>query len=204
MVITSVEKHKKDKYMVYIDGRYDFTIDEETYLKMNFYEKQTITEEEISYIKNTVNFRWAKAKAINYLSLRIRSAHEIIEKLQKEGYSEETAEKVADELKALGYINDRLYAQKFVYDRSKLKPMSKRLLAIELHKRGISGDIISEVVDDMDIDEYSVAEGLVKKKFGKYNLRDEKIIKRVYSFLHHRGYEFEFIQQLLNKINSVG
>jgi regulatory protein len=204
MVITSVEKHKNGKYMVYIDGLYSFSIDEETYLSMNFYEKTTITEEEISYIKNTLNYRTAKAKTINYLSLRIRSEKEVLSKLTEDGYSRETAEKVAEELKSMGYINDRLFAQKFVYDRSKLKPMSKKMMAIELQRKGVSSEIVSEIIADMDIDEYSVAEGLVKKKFGKYNLKDEKIIKRIYSFLHHRGYDFEFIQQLINNINRVG
>ncbi len=204
MVITSVEKHKNGKYMVYVDGRYSFSIDEEAYISMNFYDKSIITEEEISYIKNTLNYRAAKAKSINYLSLRIRSEKEVLLKLTEDGYSRDTAEKVTEELKSMGYINDRLYAQKFVYDRSKLKPMSKKMLAIELQRKGVLSDIITEIIDDMDIDEYSVAEGLVRKKFGKYNLKDEKIIKRIYSFLHHRGYDFEFIQQLINNINRVG
>ncbi len=204
MVITSVEKHKNGRYMVYIDGRYSFSIDEDAYISMNFYEKSTITEEEISYIKNTLNYSAAKAKTINYLSLRIRSEKEVLLKLTTDGYSKETAEKVTDELKSMGYINDRLFAQKFVYDRSKLKPMSKKMLAAELQHKGVSSDIISEIINDMDIDEFSVAEGLVRKKFGKYNLKDEKIIKRIYSFLHHRGYDFEFIQQLINNINIVG
>lgn len=205
MVITSVERDKKDKncLLVYVDGKYSFSIDEEDYLSLNLYETEEITKEQLDNIKNTVNYRAAKSKAIKYLSLRIRCEKEVFLKLKADGFSDGVAKNVIEELKSMGYINDRLYAQKFIYDRCKLKPLSKKMLSVELQKKGVSRKIINEIINDMEIDDFSVAEGLVRKKFGKYDLKDEKIIKRIYSFLHHRGYGFEFIGELLQRINNA-
>lgn len=204
MKITLVEKHKKSKnrYLVYVDEQPAFTITEEDYLSMNLYEEKDITEEEINYIKNEVNFRRAKSTAVRFLSLKLRSEKEVFSKLTNEGHSKNLADSVIKELKSLGYINDKLYVQKYIFDRSKLKPKSKKLIKQELLAKGVKEEDIDEVIADWKVDESVVAESLVRKKFGKYDFNDEKIIKRAISFLQHRGFSFELIKETINKLKS--
>ncbi len=199
MNITSIEKNKKSKdfMSVYIDGQYAFSIREDDYLSMHLYEKETITEEEVNYIKNIVNYNAAKSKAVKFLSLKLRTSNELKEKLEIEGYNSETIENVIGELKSMGYINDKIYSQKYIFDRLKLKPKSKKLMKYELINKGISEEDIDEVLKDFEIDEILIAQRLVKKKFGKYNLKDEAVIKKVYNFLHHRGFNYEIIKQVM-------
>ena len=134
MMITSVKRNKKnkDRLSVFVDDEFAFSISEDDYLSLNLYEKSEIAEETIEYIKNTVNFNEAKARAVRYLSLQIRTEKEVRDKLESEGYNRECISRVIDELKAIGYINNELYAQKYVYDRSKLSPMSKRMMKLKL------------------------------------------------------------------------
>lgn len=204
MKITSIEKHNKDKnkFVVFVDEQPSFIITEEDYLGLNLYEEKDITDEEIDYIKNEVCFRRAKSTAVRFLSTKLRSEKEVFLKLTSEGYSSNIAESVIHELKSIGYINDKLYVQKYIFDRSKLKPKSKKLLKYELLAKGVNEKDIDEVVSDWKIDESIVAENLIKKKFGKYDLNDEKITRRAISFLHHRGFSFELINETLNKIKS--
>lgn len=204
MEITSAEKNKKnrDRMSIYIDNKFEFTIGEDDFLSMNLYETKEITPEELEYIKNTVNFRSAKAAAVRYLSMKLRTEKEVRQKLHEEGYDNENIENVIEELKAIGYINNKLYAQKFVFDRSKLKPKSKKLLKLELQSRGISQEIADEVLDDWKVDEAIVAGELVKKRFGKYDLEDEAVLKKVYMFLNHRGYNRGLIEEVVNKLNE--
>lgn len=201
MVITSVERNKKNNRLsIYIDNHYAFSITEEDFLSLNLYEMGEISEEQISHIKGFVNVKTAKSDAVRYLSQKVRCENEVRTKLDSEGYDSETVESVLEELKSIGYINDKIYAQKYLYDRNKLKPISKKLLRFELQKKGVAEEIIDEVIVDWDVDEAVVAEGLVKRKFGKYDLTDEKNVKKIYSFLHHRGFSFELIDELVNKI----
>lgn len=204
MEITSVERNKKnkDRMSIYLDGKYALSISEDDFLSMNLYDRMELNAEELEYIKNSLNFRAAKSTAIRYLSLRLRTEKEIRVKLQETGYDSENIEKVIDELKAIGYINNKLYAQKYVFDRSKLKPKSKKLLRLELQSRGISGEIADEVLEDWKIDESVVAEGLVKKKFGKYDLTDEKIANKIYMFLKHRGYNNDTIEGVMERLGK--
>lgn len=201
MVITSFEKSNKNKDMisVFIDKQYAFSLPEEEYIRLRLYEKSEITEEDLSYIKREVLQKSAKSKAIRYVSFKLLSEKELFAKLQSKGFDDDTIRIVVDDLKAMGYINDKIYAQKFVFDRSKLKPKSKKMLKMELNNRGVSDDIIDEVLDNFEYDEVTIAERLIRKKFGKYDLNDPKIENKVFSFLMHRGFQYEIIKHgLLN------
>lgn len=201
--ITSVRPNKKKKMMsIYIDGHFGFSMLEDDYLSLNIYEKKEITQEEIDHIKNVVNFRSAKSAAVKYLALRLRTEAEVSSKLKSDGFESETVKRVVEELKSMGYINDEIYAQKYIYDRSKLKPQSKKLLRMDLKRKGVSDQIIDSVLGDWEIDELSLAESLIRRKFGKYDLEDEKIIRRVYSFLYHRGFDFDVIQEAIKRVKN--
>ncbi len=199
MEITSVIRNKKnkDRLSVYIDGRFSFTISEDDYISLNLYEKSEISEETIQYIKDTLNFREAKSKAVRYLALRLRTEKEVREKLLNEGYDHECTSKVIEELKAIGYINNKLYAQKYIFDRSKLKPLSRRMMKLELLSRGIDEETADEVLADWKAEDSVIAEGLLKRKFGKYDMNDQKIQRKAYMFLVHRGFSRETIREAL-------
>ncbi len=200
MEITSVEKSKKkrDRLSVYIDGKFSFTISEEDYITMHLYENTQITEETVDYIKNTLNFREAKSKAVRYLSMKLRTEQEVWKKLQEDGYDHDCIEKVVNELKAIGYINNKLYAQKYVFDRSKLKPISKQMMKRELMSRGITEETADEVLEDWKVEDSVVAGSLLKRKFGKYDLQDKKILRKAYMFLMHRGFSMSAIREALH------
>ncbi|NLL06295.1 MAG: regulatory protein RecX [Clostridiaceae bacterium] len=204
MVITSFEKSNKNKDMisVFIDKQYAFSIPEEEYIRLGLYEKSEITEEDLNYIKREVLQKSAKSKAIRYLSFKFISEKELITKLHTKGFDEDTIKIVVDDLKAMGYINDKIYAQKFVFERSKLKPKSKKMLKIELGNKGISDDIIDEVLDNFEYDEVTIVERLIRKRFGKYDLKDPKIKSKVVSFLMHRGFQYEVIKNGLLNISK--
>ncbi|HEY9060466.1 MAG TPA: regulatory protein RecX [Pseudobacteroides sp.] len=201
MLITNI-KRDKDTVIVDIEGNYSLVISEDDYFRLNLYEKEEITKEEFDYINHKINFRNAKSMAIRFVSLKMRSEKEIYNRLRDEGFDEGTVLKVIEELTTMGYINDLLYAGKFVQDRCKLKPKSLKMLRFELRNKGISDSIIEEVLDKVDIDESAIAEGLVRKKFGKYDFNDEKIIKKVYYFLRHRGYSSEIIESVLKNFKQ--
>jgi regulatory protein len=191
-------------FSVFIDDRYAFSIPEEDYLRLRLYEKKEISDEEIEFIKENVTFKSAKSQAVKYLSYRLVSEAQLFAKLQNKGYDEDVIWDVINELKSIGYINDLIYAQKYIYERIKLKPKSKKMLRMELKSKGVSEDIINQVLEEMDFDEDMIIDRLIKKKFGKYDITEPKIEKKIYYFLLHRGFSMENIRTALNRIaNSI-
>lgn len=201
MRITSVTRNRKRQKMlsVFIDNKFSFCIPEDIYLKLGLYEERELTEDEIDEIKKVIIHSRVRELAVKYIQTRIRSVNEVRMKLKSEGFDKETVENVLKELIALGYLNDRLFAQKYIYDRKKLKPKSKLMLKHELMTKGINEEIADDVLSEWKIDDEKVAESLVRKKFGKYDLNEEKNLKRVYYFLKHRGYNYETIKKVILK-----
>jgi regulatory protein len=202
MRITSVEKNNRAKgqYSIYIDDSFAFSVPEDEYFRLNLYEERDIDSEELKNIMDTVVFNSAKNSAVRYLSLKLKTENEVRKKLRDERYDNATVDRVIEELKAIGYINSRLYIQKFIYDRNKLKPQSKKLLRYELMNRGLPSDEIDEALNDLSIDEVAIAENLVKKKFGKYDISDKNVANKVFMFLKHRGYGRSVTEEVFRRL----
>lgn len=206
MVITSIKRQagNKKRLSVFVDGEYSFSLNEEDYMKLGLYENCRITADEIRRIKNLVNFNSAKSDAIRFVSLKIRSGKEVGEKLKRMGYEQDTADRVVDELKGMGYIDDRLYALRYVNDRRKLKPQSKRMLKYDLARRGIGEEIIDDVLAGVDVDEESEAYRIAKSRYGRYDINKGDVRRKVRMFLLRRGYSEETIRAALKRLEGIG
>lgn len=202
MIITSAVKHKNnpDMISIYIDNKYAFSIPNEEYLRLNLYERTELSEEEVKKIREEINIRAATQNGIRMLYSKDRTEYEMRQNLIRKGFDEDTAEGAVMQLKSMGYINDRLYAHKYISDRLKLKPKSKKALMYELQKKGIDREIIAEVLDEFEMDESIIAYRIARKKFNKYDISDPLIQKRIFSFLAHRGFSNEIINDVIKQL----
>mgnify|MGYP000936643498 CR=1 FL=1 len=66
--------------------------------------------------------------------------------------------------------------------------MSKKALKAELRRKGIADEIIDEALSEYEAEDEEVALRAVRKKFGKYDIRDRKIQIKIihpYAFFSH-------------------
>lgn len=196
MEITSVEKSKanKDMLAIFIDNAYAFSIREDDYLSMNLYEKSHLTQDEMDYILRVVNKRGAKDIALKHLALKFSTTMEIYSKLINKGFDSELVTTIIEELVTMGYLNDKVYAEKFIRDRIKLKPKSKNMLYYELKQKGIEEDIINDVLENVVLDDKSIIFDLLEKRFANLNINDSKMRNKAYRFLMQRGFTLEDIK----------
>jgi len=198
MKITSFQKNDdRNTVTIYVENKPVMEIDEEDYLRLHLYEKQEISNDELSKLKESIDFRYAKSKAVKFASLKLRCENEIRNKLLKNGYSSAVIERTIEELRSTGYINDKLYVENYINDRCKLKPQSKNAIKYNLLNIGIDEKIIDQVIESYKFDEFRTAYNLAKKKFGRYNINDDKIKRKLYSFLSYRGFNHEIINAII-------
>lgn len=203
MIITLVEKNteKKNTFRIFLDNGNSFDLSEENYFKYGLYEKQELSHEEYERIKRLQRIEDAKKLALKFIQYKLRSSGEVYKKIISDGYDRSIASTVTNELKSLGYLNDSIYVQKYLYDRTRLHPKSKSMLKAELLANGVDERIIDEILPEWKLDDESTARVLVKKKFGKYDLSDGKILRRIVNFLGHRGFSCEIIENIVNDIS---
>lgn len=201
MRITSVTKDEENEkaFRIQMDNDFSFLVSEDDYFKFNLYEKSELSEEEINNIKDAADFMQAKLKAWKFLSFKFRTEKEIRLKLEDEGFRKDIIQKVLTGLKADGYINDRLYARKYLHDRRKLNPKSRRRLIQELKNKGIQKELILEELEELKMDNILVAEELVRKKFGDSDFTKKRMERQVYQYLQYRGFNDDEIKTVLRK-----
>lgn len=202
MFITQIEvqKKRKDRYNIYIDGVFRFGLDEGVVARLGLYEKKEIDEKEIEQIEKEEVIAKAFNSAANFLKTRERSAKEIKNKLKTKDYSESIIEKVLEKLERLDIVNDKRFAEMFVRDRMKLKPKGKKVLSLELAQKGIDRNIVEEVLGEMlgGDNELELAKKVLEKAERKYsnlegNIKRDKIVK----YLLSKGFSYNLVEKII-------
>ncbi len=202
------KKRTKEWYLIYLnDGReilsyIDFIV------KFKVKVGKQLTEEQIKEMKSESEVILAKEIAYRFISYKPRTLKEVSDKLKAKGFQSDLVSKVVEELKNYGFINDLEYARNFVLNRSRSKTLGELALRRELLSKGISSEIIDEVLSEREnlIDEFEIAldlaQGKLKqiKSLKKRKKGRDEYKRRIYEFLLRRGFKFETINRVMREI----
>jgi len=201
--ITQIEtqKHHSGRVNIYLDGSFAFGLDKETVLRHHLHKGDELTESTIDDILLVEERTKAKEKALALLSYRARSIKELEDKLKDKHFSERTVKRVVDDFSRVGLLDDSKYASSFAQTKMIQKPMGKRLLKQELFSRGISDSIAERTIEEVysGKDEIEIARELVRRRIRYKKIGDKKIKKRLASFLFRRGFDWNIIENVLQK-----
>ena len=85
-------------------------------------------------------------KSLHFLSFRCRSVSEMKFYLKKNKANSNQIEEIIQKLKNLNLLNDYDFAQRWIDDRLKFHPRSSLILRMELKRKGISQQIIDQII----------------------------------------------------------
>ncbi len=84
--------------------------------------------------------------ALAYLSRRLLTRFEMVQRLGQKGFPSDEIDKALERLTEWGYLNDRDYA--LSYCRNKQLNYSKKRIEVELQHKGIEEELILEVLTE--------------------------------------------------------
>lgn len=155
-------------------------------------------ENTIIYLKN---------RLFRYLKLRPRTEREIFLYLEKiveqKNFPLNIIEKLVNELKRMGLIDDKKFIELYVSDRINLKPKGKKFLFFELKKKGIDERLIKEYFAKNELNEEELATKAILFRWERLkrlekNKREEKALR----FLLSRGFSFEIARKVVQRMNN--
>jgi regulatory protein len=202
-VITSIKPQKRrQRFNIYLDGKFAFAVSGETLLKSGLAVNQKLFEKDIKKLK----YKDAKSKlydkTLRFLSYRPRSKKEIRDYLKKKRAEPKIIEKIIKKLKKQNLIDDRVFADWWLEQRSRFRPKGRRALWSELFKKGISKEIIEEVLFS-EKEELCLAKKAGLKKLKAYqNLEPYQWQQKMIGFLARRGFSWETIKNVLEEIKE--
>lgn len=163
MTITRVSKTRRGRFALFADEEFLFSVDEETLAKSGIGEGFSVTEEELSLLRDGSETRKAKDAALRYLSLRGYGEEELYRKLCLK-YDEHTAAAAVAAMVELELLDDKHFAQE------KAKGMARRGKSpFEIRRKlaalGIDRVLAEEAVAALEMDGNAAALAVVEKSY---------------------------------------
>ena len=132
------------------------------------------------------------------LGLHDRSEKELYEKLLKKGYTPEESASAMAKLADYGYVDDTRYARH--YAEQKLHSYGKRKVEYDLLYKGVSAEIVAEVLEELVDEEVMISEikTVISKKLKGSVPEDRTQLKKLFDSFARKSYEYELVKKAYN------
>ncbi len=203
MTVTRIQPISNNRYRIYTDEGVFCVLYKSELATYDIVEGRVITDELCEQIKTEVLTKRARLRAMNLLMKHSFTEHKLREKLVEGGYPDDIVDDAIDYVVGYGYVDDCAYARDYIVSHSQDK--SIRRLTYDLMAKGISKDIIDEVLRDTEgtideVDEEAQIRRLLEKRRFVASLADPETIRKTCVYLTGRGYSADVIRRVLRDI----
>ena len=215
--VTAVEpqKKKKDRFNLYLDGKFAFGAEADTVLKYQITPGKELTPEKIDQIVKKEELSKLFDATLKFLSYRPRSQKEVEDYLAKKISKKENIKfseakesgliiEIEHKLTKYKYLNDTEFAKWWIESRTKSSPRGKRIIKIELMQKGVSREIVDELLERIK-NQKLLALSSIEKKLPRWRLLPRaELKKKIYNHLSMRGFDFDTIREVVAQIEEKG
>lgn len=200
VVITKIEQQKRNKnlYSVFVDGIFAFSVEDIDLHYIAIKEGQNITGEQLNQFKIQYEYKSALNRALNFISFKMRTKNEVMNKLKSLEYSDISITMAIKELERLGYLDDQDYTARFFKDYS--NKYSRNVIRMKLLQKGVSKDLIEDISKIEEFSEYDAAYEIAKRKLSKVEHIDKNQLHKVYQFLLRKGFSYEVVKKVISEL----
>lgn len=194
-----------------IDGKYRFSLDVYQVSELGLKVGRELSDADLAGFEQESQFGKLYGRTLEYCLIRPHSAKEIKDYLwrktrvtkyksrngeikDREGVSQEVADRVYSRLQDRGYIDDEKFAKFWIENRNQIKGVSRKRLTMELRSKGVDGSIIDHVLSSTDRDERNELKKVIAKKSMKY--ADER---KLIEYLMRQGFRYDDIMDALSQ-----
>lgn len=144
------QQTNRQRVSVYLDGAYAFGLPDTVAAQLTI--GQLLSDAQVAELHDQDNLERAYQRTLVLLAHRSRSTYEIRRYLNGLELTPEAVAIIEERLTSYGYLDDLQFAQAWVSDRERFKPRSPAALRNELREKGISHEIIAQVLSEIDQD----------------------------------------------------
>ena len=199
-MIIKAQRGRGNKIHLLLDDEYKITTDVEFWALNYINDGTDITDEEWEALVEKIGYRKAFNKCADLLSRRDHSIKELRDKLLRT-VDEASADKAIDKYIEMGYLDDEKFAKALAEHLYTVKNYSDSHVKQELFKRGISRDIVNEIVDSAENDSVQSVITIINKKYlNKLNIEGGR--EKVIAAMMRKGFSYSDIKSALDEIEN--
>ncbi len=193
--VTSIKQQekRKDRYSVFVDGKYSFSLSENALLDSKLASGRELDKSELDGFKQLSADDKLYGNALRYAATRLRSEWELREYLRRKQAAPEAADVVMGKLQRIGFVDDAAFAQAWVDNRRAIKPSSKRKLQQELKAKRISDDLINQMLSGGEDNEQTALREIIERKRRQAKYRDDPT--KLMQYLVRQGFSYDDVKR---------
>lgn len=162
---------------------------------------EELSEEVYNSLTKDILYKRAKERALYILERSDKTKKQIEDKLAGGSYPPAIIDRVVNFLERYGYIDDENFARSYIKTYSESR--SLKVIEIKLMQKGVSRDIIKNVIEDfVEEDDYNplpLIEEIVRRKRFDYENADYKERNKIVSHLLRKGFGYDDVMRVLKR-----
>ena len=198
-IVTAIEMHqrKKERVKLFLDDEYamDLPLLRAAILRPG----QQLTQAEVDALADDDAAQTAYEMAVRFLSYRPRSADEVRRYLARKAVPDSLQQEVIERLERLGYVDDVAFAEFWLADRERFKPMAPRALRYELRQKGVADHIIDAQLSDVNASA-SAFRAASKRVHRFRGSTRQQFREKLSGFLRRRGFAGDVIIDVVRQM----
>lgn len=199
MTITKIKRiGTTSRFHLYLDEQWSGVFLDEILAKYALKTGQEIDEKDFKEIKTENDERVSFDMAVTYLEKYVVSEKGLKDYLRKKGFSSETIKKTCQKLKEYDMIDDEKFAKNYFDSLS--SGQGKRNIARKLLEKGVSKDIVDDLLEGVEEDSQYENALILGEKFAKNREKTAKNKQKCLAHLIYKGYDYSVAKKVTDKI----
>lgn len=191
--VKEVLPYGKSKYKIICEFHSPFVLYKGELFRYGIQEGSELSAENYEEICKILLKR-GKLRAMHLLEKMDYTEYQILQKLKKSGYPQETAEEILAFLKERRYLDDDRYIEHYLESHG--QRLSRRQLQQKLRQKGLDAEKIELALANMEgADESQLIRELMQKRRYDPAEADEKARRKMMRYLLGRGFSYEEIRK---------
>lgn len=199
MIVVKVCPARQSRVLLVTDSGEELYVDKKTWEESPYAVNSSLSEEQVRALLDESNHRRAQSRAVYLLSKRDFSRRELEQKLcwEKGRYvpeNKDIARETAEQMEALGYVNDEAYAERLAQRMQCERLYPKRRAVQKLVEKGIARSVAEQAVAAVNVTDEDLALEFLRKK--RYTVPNEQTeANRIAAAMARYGFAGEDIRR---------
>ena len=202
MTITKIKRiAKTNRYHIYVDDRWFGIFLDETLATHKLKTNDEIDDQDLKEIKEENDRKLSFDMAVTYLEKYVVSEKGIKDYLKKKGFDDKTIKKTITKLGEYGYVDDEKFAKN--YFESLSSSQGKNVIVSKLRAKGISKEIVDELIENVDEEKQLEQAILLAKRFLKNREKSPKTKQKCLAHLIYKGYDYNVALEATKQATDI-
>jgi regulatory protein len=153
-------------------------------------------KKKLDFVDEKIALKQAKKRAMAILQRLDKTEEEMRSKLKQAGYEEAAIDGAVEYVKSYHYIDDERYAHDYINYKKKVK--SIRQISVELGRKGISKELINQVLEEENCNDQVALVRAIRKKTQDIDSLSKEEKQKLAASLYRKGFRQDDIRNYIS------